>query len=141
MIKAVYDTNVIVSSQLNASGFPAAIVKLSLRGRIQLYLSEELLAEYRDVLHRPKFGFSPNDVKEFLTLLEKQSKRIHPTETFKSVTLDPDDNKLLECAVEGGVDYIVTGNTRHFPFKSFRGIPILTPSKFAKIYLEDLLSA
>jgi putative PIN family toxin of toxin-antitoxin system len=122
------------------SGFPAAIVKLALHGRVRLYVSEDLLTEYRDVLHRSKFGFHPNDVKGLLSLIERQSKYIQPTEKVDAVTLDPNDNRLLECAVEGGVDYIVTGNTRHFPFKSFRGIPILTPSEFAKMYLEDLLS-
>jgi len=51
---------------------------------------------------------------------------------------DPADNKFLECALAGKVDCLVTGNTRHFPSPTYKGIKVISPRKFWAIYKESL---
>ena len=64
---AVIDTNVIISAMLNFSSVPGQIVLESLTGKITPLLNDEILAEYEEVLSRPKFHFSQNDID---TLIE-----------------------------------------------------------------------
>jgi len=126
----VYDTNVIVSGTLVPGSVPASLVSLALQGTVQLYLSPAILEEYREVLLRPKFGFQGDTVQTFLHDLQKAATMVHPTQ---SITVSPDapDNRFLECALEAKADYIVTGNTKHFPHLEFQGIHIVSPADFA----------
>lgn len=89
---------------------------------------------------RPKFGFSQRLVKGFLQKLRTKGNVIK-SKTTVNIIEDPADNKFLECALSGKADYLVTGNTRHFPFGEFRGIKIVSPKEFWEIYKESLLSS
>ena len=140
MIKVVYDTNVIVSGLLRQEGIPAFLLDLATQGYIGLFLSEDILKEYEEVLVRPKFGFSQRLVKGFLQKLRTKGNVIK-SKTTVNIIEDPADNKFLECALSGKADYLVTGNTRHFPFGEFRGIKIVSPKEFWEIYKESLLSS
>jgi len=66
-VRVVYDTNVLVSAALKPGSTPAVLVALALAHRVRLCVSPSILAEYREVLHRPKFGFEALSVD---TLLE-----------------------------------------------------------------------
>lgn len=136
MTAVVLDTNVVVSGHLKAGRAEAAVLQLWYAGRIQLLVSEPMLAEYDTVLRRPKFGFSPARIDEFLERVRQTAKRVTPTVTV-SACLDPDDNRFLECAVTGSAGAIVTGNKRHFPPRGFRGIPILNASEFLARFAVD----
>ncbi len=138
MIKAVYDTNVIVSGLLRPEGIPAFLLDLATQGHVKLWLSQDILKEYEEVLRRPKFDFSPRLVKGLLRKLRSKGKVVKPRTTV-TVLKDSADNRFLECALSGKVHYLVTGNTRHFPFKTFRGIKIVTPQDFWEIYKESLM--
>ncbi len=61
----------------------------------------------------------------------------NPRETLQVLT-DASDNQILSCAVESHVDYLVTGNKRHFPFSVFRGVDIVSPRCFWEIYQASL---
>ena len=74
MIKAVYDTNVVISGLLNPEGIPALLLDIVTQGQITLLVSEEILREYQGVLIRPKFGFSKKLVKQFLRMPKRRSK-------------------------------------------------------------------
>jgi predicted nucleic acid-binding protein len=69
VIKAVYDTNVVVSGPLNAEGIPSLILDLATQGYIRLFLSEKIVKEYEEVVIRPRLGFSRKRVKRFLQKL------------------------------------------------------------------------
>jgi len=140
VIRAVYDTNVIVSGLLHAEGIPELLLDLATQGFVGLLLTDEILEEYEEVLTRPKFSFSQKRVKRFLKRLRERGKVIKPTTTV-AVLKDPSDNKFLECALSGRADYFVTGNTRHFPFRTFRSVRIVSPREFWEIYKENLLSS
>ena len=135
MIKAVLDTNVVVSGQLNEEGPPGLILRLALSQFFRLFVSEPLLEEYSAVLARPEFGFDPKDVAKSMKAMRQVATLVNPRRTV-SVTTDPDDNKTVECALEGKVDFIVTGNVRHFPTK-FQGIRVIRPRPFLTILASE----
>jgi putative PIN family toxin of toxin-antitoxin system len=137
MIKAVYDSNVIVAALINPNGLPALLLDLATQNRIQLFLSNFLLREYEAVLRRPKFGFSPAKVRNVVRAIHAHATVVKPRETLQVLT-DPSDNHILTCAVESRVDYLVTGNKRHFPFSVFRGVGIVSPRPFWEIYQASL---
>lgn len=139
MIRAVYDTNIIVSGLLNPEGIPAFLLDLATQEHIRLFLSEDILKEYKEVLLRPKFDFSPKLVKRLLQKLRSKGKVVKPKTTVK-VLKDPADNKFLECAFSGRAENLVTGNTRHFSLKEFRGIKIVSPREFWEVYKRSLLT-
>lgn len=137
MIKAVYDTNVIVSALLTSEGIPAVLLDLAMQHEITLFLSEEILQEYEGVLLRPKFGFSEKLVRRFTRLLKTKSKVVKSRHLGFHLN-DPGDDKFLACALTGKVNYLVTGNTRHFPIPSYKGIQIMSPREFWEVYKESL---
>lgn len=137
MIKAVYDTNVIVSALLTSEGIPAILLDLATQQEITLFVSGEILQEYEGVLLRPKFGFSKKLVKRFIRLLKTKSKVVKPKPLGFNLK-DSEDNKFLECAIAGKVNYLVTGNTRHFPSTAYKGIQIISPREFWEMYKESL---
>jgi len=132
---AVYDTNVIVSATLKPGSIPASLVALAMQGSVRIFLSPEILDEYKGVLKRPRFGFHLDTVDAFLHDLEKAAVMVYPTKRV-SHALDEPDNRILECAWQARAHYIVTGNKKHFPFLEFEGIKIVSPAEFAALFLR-----
>ena len=135
MIQAVLDTNVIVSAHLKGEGREALILELALAGYFRWYVSEELMEEYEEVLRRPRFALEPGRIRRWTRELRKRVRMVNPGKAVK-VTKDPDDNKVLECALEARADYVVTENVRHFPAR-YQDIRVVTPREFMKILAAD----
>ena len=114
MIRAVLDTNIIVSALLQPLGPSAHLLLLSLNGSIQICLSGSIYTEYEEVISRPRFQRSPEAVVRALDAIRKAALWVRPTETMQACS-DPDDNMFLECALAARANYLVTGNLRHFP--------------------------
>jgi putative PIN family toxin of toxin-antitoxin system len=108
------DTNIVVSAHYSPFGLERRVFDLALHRNLLLFVSVPILAEYENVLCRPKFGFSPETIAESLALIRQNSTLIVPTSTL-SISPDERDNRFLECAESAGADYLVTGNRRHFP--------------------------
>lgn len=130
------DTNVIVSAHLKPGGREALILELALAGRFRLVVSEALLEEYEGVLRRPRFGFNAAAVTRSIRAIREIAHVVRPGEKLH-VARDPDDNKVLECAVEGEAGYVVTGNTRDFPTQ-FRTVHIIPPRQFLVVLAAEL---
>jgi putative PIN family toxin of toxin-antitoxin system len=134
MIRVVIDTNVVVSAHLNDEGLPAAILDLAASRRIQMYISEPILAEYQEVLNRPHFKLTPRRIARSLSVIRKTSLLVKPTKKVMVIKLDDPDNRLLECAEAAEANYLVTGNIKHFPV-SFKSTIIVTPKQFIDLIL------
>src|SRR5947207_1890921 len=93
----VLDTKVVVSAHLKEEGFERFVLDSALTHKLQLFISDEILDEYRNVLGRARLKINPEKVAASLHLIEKTSKRIHPTQKITAAK-DLDDNKFLECA-------------------------------------------
>ena len=131
MLRAVLDTNVVVSAHLKPGGREAQIFLLALAGMFQMCVSEPLMEEYEGVLQRARLGLAPKKIGDSLRAIRRSADLVHPQESLH-VTQDPEDNKVLECAVSAGADYVVTGNLRDFP-AHFQGIKVVSPREFQSI--------
>jgi putative PIN family toxin of toxin-antitoxin system len=114
MIGPILDTHVLVSANLNSDGIEALVVSLGLNRKVQLYVSEPILAEYEQVLLYPRLKFSLQQVDRFMALIRRASVLVKPAHLVSESTHDA-DNRFLECAEAAGADFLVTGNRRHFP--------------------------
>jgi putative PIN family toxin of toxin-antitoxin system len=137
IIKAVLDTNVVVSANLVDEGPSAAILDLAINKVILMVVSPPVLEEYEKVLHRPRLKLDPAQVAAVMALIRKNGVLVHPTARATSARGDESDNRFLECAGAGHADYIVTGNTKHFP-ELFEQSRVVTPRQFIDIVLPAL---
>lgn len=133
----VIDTNVFVSAAVTPGGICDRVLQHAVRGTFRTAWDNSLLAEYLDVLGRPRFGLSESAVKRLLSALP-------PTGYRRGVELrmelpDPDDLvfAMVACATEAKT--IVTENPRHFPRAAMRklGVTILSPRQSLE-RLEEL---
>ena len=131
MLRVVLDTNVVVSGLLSPKGAPAAILDSATSERFRCFVSESVIEEYSEVLARDYLHIDPNRAARFIRALRAVAVLVRPQGKVV-VTRDPDDDKVVECAVEAGADFIITGNTRDFPAK-FRGVRVVTPRDFLVI--------
>lgn len=128
MIRITADSNIYISA-LQFGGKPLRLLEQALRGEIGIAISPAILAETLRVL-RDKFRLAPEELSEAEDYIRTCAKAVEPTETIDAVPSDPDDNRVLECAVAAGSDAIVTGDSHLLVLKSFRGADIVTVGVF-----------
>jgi uncharacterized protein len=119
VIRAVVDTNVLVSGLLAPKGNEALILLAIHQGLIRPCFSEEILEEYAAVLARPKFVFPADEIAAVVAMFRRQGELFHPGGS-PAASIDPGDTKFLQCAETAQADYLVTGNKRHFPEAAYR---------------------
>ena len=132
-MRAVIDTNVVISGML-WSGRPRTLLQAIESGHGEIFTTEALVDELRDVLHRPKFTKylqrlqkSPEDL---VTMYLGYAKIVEPTTVPKNAIRDVKDVKVLEAALGGEVDCIVSGDDDLLSLKTYSGIDILSPLAF-----------
>ena len=127
MISATLDSNVYISA-LQFGGSGTRMLNMARAGVIRLDTSDAILSETIGVL-RDKFGWEPYRLHFGRLELEKITNKVQPSAAL-DVADDADDNRILECAVEAGSDYIVTWDQDLLRLVEYAGIGILTPEKF-----------
>ena len=135
-MKIVLDTNVFVSGLLTPFGSSGEIVRMVFSGELTVCIDARILAEYRDVLHRPKFKFNQDHIGILLDFI-KQYGQFTSSLPLKNRLPDPDDEPFLEVAIAGRVKFLVTGNRKHYPSSVFKGINIFSPSEFLEFYRKQ----
>ncbi|MBM3888365.1 MAG: putative toxin-antitoxin system toxin component, PIN family [Verrucomicrobia bacterium] len=135
-MKIVLDTNVLVSGLLKRDGNPAQVVALVLGGAIQVCHDARILAEYTEVLHRPRFKFNPHHVRAVLSKIRADGLSVRPRVSVRGLP-DTDDAPFLEVALSCGADYLVTGNIAHFPPDRRHGVVVLTPAQFIHLWHQQ----
>lgn len=128
-MRVVLDTNVLISALLNAMSKPAEVLNLILAGRIDLLLDNRILLEYEAVLRRPKFQFTDDAIVPVLEFFRQAGAFVTAEPTSHRFT-DTDDRKFYEVAISGAADFLITGNTKHFPDDPI----IVSPSHFLERY-------
>jgi uncharacterized protein len=128
MIRAVIDTNVIVSAMITPRGNEALMLLAAHEGLIEPCFTDEILQEYAAVLLRPKFGFVQADVDALLSLIRGRG-RLLASAPEARLCSDPDDDKFIACALAAGAEFLVTGNKRHFPKGPVRGVKIVNATE------------
>jgi putative PIN family toxin of toxin-antitoxin system len=134
-MKVVLDTNVLVSALIVRVGKPAQILRQI--GKFELLVSEEILAETERVLHydhiQKRYHPSEEDIATYLEELRETSILVSVTSNDQVIKADPDDDKFLACALDGGADYIVSGDPHLSSLKMYQGISILAPAEFLQL--------
>ena len=125
----VIDTNVVVSGLLVPRGPSARVLDALFDGRLKLVYDARILAEYRDVLHRPRLQLAPDKIQAFLAGLESQV-RVIP-KAISATAPDADDLVFVEAALATTDKTIVTGNLAHYPPDLLQGTRVLTPAQAA----------
>ncbi len=130
---AVIDTNVLISAMLRWKSVPGSILELTFDGPITPVLNEEIVAEYREVLSRPKFHLTKEIIDDVIGGIETKGIYVDAG-TLDEELPDPKDRVFYEVVMEERKQedaYLVTGNLKHFPVKPF----IVTPREMLDIIL------
>jgi hypothetical protein len=142
MIRVVLDANVLVSAYLNVSGKPAKIFSLSRENRIEICLSPQIISEITGTLLKPRLvKIHKGNQREVLIFAEALSGIATITPGLievDAVEADPDDNKILACAIEAHADFIISGDHHLTDLKEYKNIRIINPDTFLKL-IEDQL--
>jgi putative PIN family toxin of toxin-antitoxin system len=124
-----FDTNILLSG-VGWRGNPYRCLELARAGIIEGVTCKELLDELVEKLQN-RLNFSGTQVTDTVADLLTFLRLVMITNTLKVLSTDPDDNKVLECAVVGGATHIVTGDRRHLlPLGSYQGIAIVSAADF-----------
>jgi uncharacterized protein len=136
-LRIVLDTNVLVSGLLSPFGPPGEIVRLASGGLVSLCLDARIVAEYREVLSRPRFAFDPESVASLMDYLVSNGEMV-ASEPLPGRLPDPDDEPFLEVSIAGEADCLVTGNLSYFPLEARAGARVLAPAEFVELYRSRL---
>ena len=127
----VLDTNVYVSAFTFPRGVPWRVWRHALHQRYRLLVSPAIVREVARVL-REDFHWEEMRLRRRLKLLVRMGEIVTPQNTLYVILHDPDDNRILECAVEGQAHLIVSGDRDLRRLKVYQGIPIVTPTDFLR---------
>jgi len=130
-LKVVLDTNVYFSALTHRLGAPFRIWQKAITGRYTLLTSPAIMRELARVL-RDRAGWQDSEVLAQLKLLTRVAKIVSPTITLQAVPDDETDNRIVECAVAGKADLIVSGDHHLKHLKVFQGIAIVRPADFSR---------
>ncbi len=129
-MKAVVDTNVLVSGLLKQGTPPAEVIADVLAGMLVVLYDGRILDEYRDVLARPKFGIDTGKVDALLEFIVGEGIEVTDAR-FAGQLPDPDDQAFADVASTGEADVLITGNPKHFPVG--RALRVVTPREWLDI--------
>lgn len=135
-MKIVLDTNVLVAGLLSPFGACGDIVRMISSGNLTLCVDARILSEYHEVLRRPKFQFEEDKIVTILDYVERNGQAVASSPLLTSLP-GADDGPLLEVALMGSVEYLVTGNQVHFPYNLCEGIRVISPADFLKLFLKQ----
>jgi len=132
---AVIDTNVLVSAMIQWNSVPGNVIELAFSEVIVPVYNDEILAEYRTVLLRPKFGLNETIVNGIVNEFIRCGKMIQAEKTDIRLP-DPKDVVFYEVVMEERKTeeaYLVTGNKKHFPMETF----VVTPRQMLDIVFSE----
>ena len=130
-MRAVLDTNVLISSVIS-TGVPHDIVVAGFDGEYQIIVSVPTLREFRETLlkYPERFHMDPDEVQQEVETIRYFADFVDPEVDISAVADDPDDDKFLEAAVAGNVEYLVSGDQHLLDLDSYRGVDIVEPRTF-----------
>lgn len=133
-MKIVLDTNILISAFI-FGGKPHQVLSMVLANKIQAFISPVLLAEFFDVVNK-KFDLSNEELALTKSQIENKFVIVQPKSEIK-ILRDEDDNRVLEAALEGECNYIITGDRDLLDLKIYKNIKIVTPDAFLSKMLTD----
>jgi uncharacterized protein len=126
------DTNIYISALNFSKGKPKQLLQLAINGVIRVAISDAILQEVLRVM-RDKFHATSEDLQEAEEIISGCTERVVPALKLDVIKEDPDDNRILECAVAAGSDYLVTGDNDLLRLGEYGGIKIVKVSDFLQL--------
>ena len=140
-MRAVLDSNVAVSAFLSPGGAPHRILEALEGGAFTMVTSEALHGELEEVLARPRLrqrsARNEVELQDFLVGLRDRATIVTPSFKLVVIDRDPSDNAVIEAAIEGEADFIVSGDAHLLELGSYEGILIVTPATFLAILAAE----
>ena len=130
--KIVLDTNIFISA-FGWGGLPKKLIEESLSGNLVIIISQEQFQEICKVLDYPRLDFTPDQKIRVKAFIQELAVFVSPQEKIDLIKDDPTDNKIIEAAIAGKADYIITGDDHLLKIKEFRGIKIIKIKDFLDI--------
>lgn len=124
-LRVVFDTNVLIAGALK-SGLVRELIHRSVRGELEILTSQEILQELQEKLSG-KFQWEKKYIDEFRSFFESTSAIISVTSSVTDISKDPEDNKILACALDGKAHLIVSSDKHLLKLKAWHGIAIIHP--------------
>jgi putative PIN family toxin of toxin-antitoxin system len=141
-MKVVLDTNIFISAMISSQGNPAKILEKWRNKEIEVVVSSAIIAEIERVTNYEKLQKKYRHIQEeregLIDDLRGFAAVVEPQETLSVVQADESDNRYIECAVESGASYIVTGDLHLLDINEYRGIIMITPAAFLALLEKDL---
>lgn len=129
--RIVFDANVWVSAAFRPGSVPDQALEAVRLGDVRSIVSEPLIQQVLGALAGPKIMASTATIAQTESEMRTLSEIVVPTTVLTVITAKDSDNRILECAVEGRADLIVTGDRKHLlPLGAYAGIPIVSPADF-----------
>jgi putative PIN family toxin of toxin-antitoxin system len=128
--KIVIDTNNLISA-LGWEGKSRELLRRVIDREYELAISMKQILELKRVMNYPKFNFTEEQRSKFIKILFEIASIVDP-KTRLSIVEDPNDNMLVECAVEARADYLISGDAHLKKIKRFRGVKIVSVGEFLK---------
>lgn len=128
----VFDTNILLSALLSLQGNPFRCLALAKIGVVQSATYQEIIDEFQEKL-QVKFAYSFKHARKAADEVRGFSRIVAITNTLKVIAADPDDDKILECAVVGDATHIVTGDRHLKELSSYQGISVVSAADFVKL--------
>jgi len=138
MIRAVLDANVLISALINPQGAPAQIIDAWRDNIIAVVTNEAIIAEFAAALTYKKlsrYGFQPQEIQQLILGLCEFAVMTPGNLEIGAASRDPKDDNLLACAIEGGADYLVTGDNDLLALHSYEEVVIINPADFLEILI------
>ena len=140
MLRAVVDTNILVSGFISPLSYPREIEKRWRNEQFALFTSPQIIDEIRRVLYLPrirqKYSLSESDIRAFILAITYKASCTAGSLILSGVAPDPGDDKIISCAVEAQADFIVTGDKKFQQLEEYQKIRIINAESFIKI-LDD----
>jgi len=130
--KVTIDTNILISAFVFPDGIVREIINLTIKKQIEIFISEKIIEEYIKILSG-KFHWTDEDIKENLIFLKKIFNIIKTEKKIDIIKNDEADNRILECAITAGTNFILTGDKHLLNIKKYKNISILKPADFMRL--------
>jgi putative PIN family toxin of toxin-antitoxin system len=126
--KIVFDTNVLISSTLWDNSVAQKFLFKCVRENVKIFSSQEIIEEYKEILARD-FDYKEQEIGEVLERVLQFLTLITPSKKVDVVREDPDDNVIIECALESRAEYIISYDKHLLKIKEFQGTKIVRPEE------------
>ncbi|MFH1511041.1 MAG: putative toxin-antitoxin system toxin component, PIN family [Candidatus Woesearchaeota archaeon] len=127
-MKVTLDTNVLLSATLWQGSEAQKLLFTLIRAEAEIFTSNEILLEYQEILARD-FGYVEKEIEGISDVLASILTVVNPTRKVVVVKDDPGDNKVIECALESGSQYIITYDKHLLKLAEFEKVKIVKPSE------------